>query len=301
MGKSNKRIGNKFYTLFDLKAEGRISFLSGGKANLLFDIKKLALMSGNIHQKIAESFIDAAKSGTLILLKNHSLNYCKNGIYELSYESLNLLYKEMIKISEDDTMDSPEYLTFSFVEIERSQYNYINLSTELPENDKVLYIAISFQNKNKITIGDNNYFLINAVHGTSLNQARINSTDILRFQSEYVRNYLFDGNKDIILNEYFSYIEKGQRLGNTQNNCYCMRDIEDLLNENMESYKFDIYLSEITDVAQLLMVYPNVKVNYAVYDKHFKNRRKQLTLIITPVEKESKLVTEFYDMGSLYP
>lgn len=301
MGQINKRIGNKFYTLFDLKAEGTVSFISGGKANLSFDIKELALTSGNIHQKIAESFIDAAKIGTLTVLKNNSLNYSKDGIYELSYEHLNSLYEEMMRISEDEDIDFPEYLTFSFVQIERDQYEYLDLPSEFPDDNKTLYIAVSFQNNDRVTIGDNNYFLINAKSGTTINQAKISSVDISRFQTEYVRNYLFNGSTDIVLNNYFSYTRKGQSLGNTQKSCYCIRDIEDLLNSHIEYNKFNIYLSEITDVAQLLMIYPYVKVNRSVYSKHFKNRRKQSTLILRPVDGNNNPIDDFNDMGTLYP
>ncbi|HBV14979.1 hypothetical protein [Chryseobacterium carnipullorum] len=301
MENNDKRIGNKFFTLFDLKTEGIISFVSGGKANILFDIKKISRRAGNIHQKIAESFIKSAKSGTLTVLKNNNLNTSKDGVYKLSYEHLRALYNEMVRINEENGAVFPEYLTFSFVEIERDKFEYLDLSTEINEDNKTLYIALSFQDKDKKTIDNHNYLLINAVAGTNILDAKINDIDLLKYQNDYVEKYLFDGKKDMVLNKYFSYDNGKEKLGNTRSSSYYIRDIEDLLNSHMGYYMYNVYLSEITDVLQLLMIYPDIEVIPEVYKRHFKNRRKQLTLILRPANNDGEPVDDYNDMGTLYP
>lgn len=248
---NDPRIGNKFYTLIESYS-----------------------LEGNIHRAVAESFMQQARIGTLNTLINNNLNFNQNGVYEIDYSYLNLLYTLM---TGDIT-----YLRFSFVVIDKSNFP-LQLNPQISSENTLLYLAVSLQDDNHVTIGEHNYLVVNANLNEPINNLKITDSDFSNYQAFYQDSYLN------VLNTYFSY--NGVE-GNTQYIDYHISDLEDILNNDYRD-KYQIHLSEITNIEELVQS-GNILINMNVYNRHFKDREKQLTLVFTSDD-------DFFDMGSLRP
>lgn len=247
------RVGNKFYTLF--RGEP---------------------LDGNIHKVIAKSFIDKARTGVLQFLEDNNLNFNEGGLYQVKYSLLQSIYLLMDSIG-------AKYLKFSFVEIDKSSYP-VTLTPHFSGNDELIYIVVSLQDRNEVTIEENNYLIINSNINLALEDLKISDYDLDVFQNNYRQNYLKK------LDQYFSY---NSNQGNTTAIYYYIGDLEDMLNNKCDEY--EIYLCEISNVLDIISTNGlEDELNEMVYERHFASRENQITLVAHSDDT-------YFDMGSLRP
>ncbi|MBV8324832.1 hypothetical protein [Chryseobacterium sp.] len=222
---------------------------------------------------IAESFITSAKNGMLQLLDLANLNFNKDGVYEVEYSVLESLLELMLDIK-------ATYLKFSLVEIDRRKYN-LNLNPHFNE-DNLIYLAVSLEDKNEVTIDEHNYLLFST--SDQLNNLRISNSTLDLYKEAYLQKYL------PTLNKYFSNNNLGS---NTMTISYHIHDLENMISRI--SKKYLVYLCEISDVMAIIRA-NSLKVSQLVYRTYYQFRIKQLTIVFYSVDDG-----KYYDMGSLYP
>ncbi|REC49115.1 hypothetical protein [Chryseobacterium pennipullorum] len=233
---------------------------------------KLDLIDGveitPISQKLAESFMATAKTGSLSFLKDHQVNFNRDGKYEVSRSMLDNMCQMMKDIK-------ATYLTFNFVQIDPKD-SRIKLNPY--SEGKMIYMVASLQTSDKETIDGNNYLIMNADLNLSIKDLKI-SDQSLKDLSKLYRDH---GHK--VLTKY----------SNKENTICISYHIVDLINTLSKDpcEKFKVNLCEITDVQNV--VSDTSRLRWDRYRRFFETREKQMTLVFTTD-------TGYYDMGSLYP
>ncbi len=239
----------------------------GNKLEQLVDGSELI----SISEILAKSFINSAQKGVLQFMENQDVNFNVGGIYAVKHS----LLKDICEIMQEI---KATYLTFTFVQIDPQDYR-VRL-TPYSEN-RMIYMVASLQTQGKNTIGENNYFIINANQELSLSELKISNGNLKGFKDLYLEN----GHR--VLTNYLG-------RNNTYYISYHIVDLIDTLSKDV-SDTFIINLCEISDVKKVIFE-NNLGDRFLEdqYKKHFETHEKQMTLVFS-TEKG------YYDMGSLYP
>lgn len=249
--------------------EKRTSIAHGPIGNK-FDILTEGQEFIEVDHIVAESFISNSQKGMLQMMREKSLNFNANGIYEIKYPLLENLFKKMLQID-------AKYLKFSLVEINRKNHN-VYLQPNF-EQDNLIYFAVSLEDETERTIDGHNYLILNT--DDVLENLRISDETLTIYKAAYKNRYLNE------LNKYFPNNGKG----NTVTISYHFRDLANMLSHVCDKYL--IYLCEISDVMAVIKQ-NNLRLSMVVYSTYYEFREKQLTMVAYSGER-------YFDMGSLYP
>lgn len=246
----------------------------GNKLKKLIDGEVLV----DIDREVAESFISSANAhnGLLPFLQAKNVDFNKRGIYKLKYSLLRDIFGLMESIG-------AEYLNFNFVEID-PKHAKLDLES-VAGTDSMIYMVASLKRNEGDYFEDQHYLLINAKDSQKLSDLNITDQEKCPLENKFL-------NKSYgIFKEYFMDVD-GK---NTQSIDYHIEDLRKTLEkEDGNCNAFNVYLCQISNVAEVIKdIIPTAHPS-STYDTHFKNREKQTTLVFYSG-------TDYYDMGSLRP